>query len=304
MVVINAGFPITEAQLVALFMQAVSYGVHLVTFTICIWTLFRTTSAGYRKSINWPWFIIAVTLFAVGTVDVSFNFYHNMIAFVYYTGPGGAIVPFQEISNWLNVMRSAWFFLEGIVSDAALMYRCWAIWSRKWAVIAFPILLWLGAISCAIVYMIYICTLHVETSIPDANKLKPWLSAYCTITLAVNLISTGMIVYRIGKVSNQSAQYFSNNSRGSSTRMNLAGINRIIVESALLYTASVAVSLITEVISSNAIYNVTDVSLELAGISFDLIIIRIGRGIAAEQTQIFTETARPPIALQFMVRVQ
>lgn len=48
---------------------------------------------------------IAVALFLVGTLDVSFNLYHNIIAFCLYTGPGGAEGEFERLSNWVNVLR-------------------------------------------------------------------------------------------------------------------------------------------------------------------------------------------------------
>ncbi|PCH39048.1 hypothetical protein WOLCODRAFT_141083 [Wolfiporia cocos MD-104 SS10] len=290
----NAKFPVTEAQLVALFMQSVTYGIHVATFCICLLTLFQTSRANNR-GFAWPWLVVAVVLFAIGTIDVIFNFYHNLIAFILYTGPGGPSVPFGDISNWLSVMRSMWFFLEGISADAVLMYRSWIIYGRKWPVVVPSMILWLAAISCAIVYTVYISTLDATTSIPDASKLKPWLSAYCTITLAVNLLSTALIVWRIGSISKRSSKFFSRNSRTPDGRLDLGNINRVIVESALLYTTSVAITLITELVGSNALYDVSDVSLELAGISFDLIIIRMGKELSEERTH--SSACRTPITV-------
>lgn len=130
-------FPIDEAQLVALFMQSVTYGVHVVTFTICMWKLVKKFRSG-QGSAHWPWTVIAIALFANGTVDVSFNLYHNLIAFIFYRGNGGAEEEFTASTTWLNLIRvsfaSSWqkpsdlhafqsvsFSLGIVISDAALV---------------------------------------------------------------------------------------------------------------------------------------------------------------------------------------
>ncbi|EED78466.1 predicted protein [Postia placenta Mad-698-R] len=113
-------FPIDEAQLVALFMQSVTYGVHVVTFTICMWKLVKKFRSG-QGSAHWPWTVIAIALFANGTVDVSFNLYHNLIAFIFYRGNGGAEEEFTASTTWLNLIRSVSFSLGIVISDAALV---------------------------------------------------------------------------------------------------------------------------------------------------------------------------------------
>lgn len=88
----------------ALFMQSVTYGIHAVTFSVCIWKLIDKLRSG-KGHVNWPWIFVAVALFTIGTVDVSFNLYHNLSAFILYKGPGGAEEEFMAFSSWINVMR-------------------------------------------------------------------------------------------------------------------------------------------------------------------------------------------------------
>ena len=100
------GFTIAPAQLAALFMQSISFGVHLVTFGACMYTWFcRSGSSGPSTHASLRWMVIAIAFFVVGTCDVSFNFYHNLLAFVKYKGPGGANAEFSDASNWVNVIR-------------------------------------------------------------------------------------------------------------------------------------------------------------------------------------------------------
>lgn len=134
-------FPITEARLIALFLQSVTYGIHMLTFTICIWTLFKRT--GVRRILcSWSWFYVATALFIVGTVDVLFNLCHNVSAFVNNNhSEGNAKAVFLQISSRVNIMRvnnlwllavssfvadgrptqSAWYDIVTVISDAALV---------------------------------------------------------------------------------------------------------------------------------------------------------------------------------------
>ena len=124
-----------QAQLAALFMQSIAYGIHMVTFAACMYSWFRRPS-GSRSSMRWM--VVAIALFAIGTCDVSFNFYHNILAFIDYKGSGGADEEFQDASNWVNVMRvsasrticaefthideqSVWFYINAALSDAVLV---------------------------------------------------------------------------------------------------------------------------------------------------------------------------------------
>ncbi|OSX68021.1 hypothetical protein POSPLADRAFT_1043180 [Postia placenta MAD-698-R-SB12] len=256
-----SAFPTSEAQLVALFMQSVTYGIHVVIFAICMWKLVEKLK-GKRGSVNWPWAFVAIALFVNGTVDVSFNLYHNLLAF---TLRDGTVEGFGELASWISVIR---------------MYRAWIICDRQWATILPTIVLWCTTVATMIAYLYRMTVTEEATVTGEEKRMAPMLVVIYSTTLTNNFICTGMIVRRIWQVSKRSAQFFvSGNS--------LSRTNRIFVESALLYTTTMVVLFITILVGNNALYGVSDVSLELAGIAFDLIIIRISRGTATELTEEF-----------------
>lgn len=132
-------FPIAEAQLTALFLQSIAYGIHVATFGACMYA-WLSRSRTSEASGQWLWMAVAVALFLVGTIDACFNFYHNLVAFIFYTGPGGATGEFESFSSWINVIRvstlftvtsrgnnltsdlqSIWFALQALISDASLV---------------------------------------------------------------------------------------------------------------------------------------------------------------------------------------
>ncbi|KZT01854.1 uncharacterized protein LAESUDRAFT_717201 [Laetiporus sulphureus 93-53] len=273
-------YPIAEAQLVALFMQSVTYGIHVVTFSLCMYTWYRRTGHSGAPRCG-PWMVVPVALFVLGTVDVSFNLYHNLIAFIFYTGPGGAEAEFKQLSNWVNAIRSVWYVVSASVSDAALrMQRM---------VVTVLIVLWVGMAVSEVIELYYLFTLKAPSSIPDARKIQPYLDAFFCTSLSINILSTGMIVWRIWRIQRQKAKAFAQ-SFGSSGGLDLLNIIRIFLESALLYTLCVALTFIANFAGSNISYGFSDISVEIAGVSFDLIIIRIWKGVATEQTDQFASS--------------
>lgn len=97
-------FPVGEAQIIALFMEAVAYGIYLVTLGLCARALLWRR-AGTRERCNWPLIAVALAMLTFTTLDVSFGLKHVLDAFVFYHGSGGADAEFENISYWVNVMK-------------------------------------------------------------------------------------------------------------------------------------------------------------------------------------------------------
>ncbi|KAH9913022.1 uncharacterized protein B0H18DRAFT_1216689 [Fomitopsis serialis] len=283
--------PIAEAQLVALFMQSVTYGVHMVTFAICIYTWFSRSSSSWTSASR-IWLSVAIAFFVIGTCDVSFNLYHNLMAFVLPTASSGANTVFDQASNWVNVIRSVWFYIGASLSDAALIYRCWMVYasSRHRAIVGIvPLVLWLACIAFAVMILYILGTLDADTTIPEIPQLQPYLYSFYLTTVVLNLLTTGLIIFRLWRAHKRTSSFFTRSWRVRS-RLSLANVILIMVESALLYTTTVVISVVLDLARSNMYYGVADIGLEVAGISFDMIIIRIWTGVSTEQTQAFAAT--------------
>ena len=120
-----SSFPINLAQLVALFVESVTWGIQIVTFTQCVWALFATAkNNGGRRRVNITLLAWAVALFIWGTLDISFAVYRNITAFVYYTGPGGSIVIFSQISDYVTVLRVRHFSLRPLGAALIQVVEC------------------------------------------------------------------------------------------------------------------------------------------------------------------------------------
>jgi hypothetical protein len=100
-------FPITEAQIVALFMESVFWGIYLVTFFLSLRSLLFTNNFERRRfsTINWPMVVVVFAMCSFATLDVAVGLLHNIQAFVLYKGAGGAAEEFSNISDWVNITK-------------------------------------------------------------------------------------------------------------------------------------------------------------------------------------------------------
>ena len=119
-------FPIAEAQLVSLFMQSITFGVHLVVFSICLHRWFcRSQLPGFHTS-PWPWVVVATALFAIGMADVSLNLHNNLVAFAIHRSQNGPNFQLRNVSGWVNVVRVSFLYSDSsyALNQFQLRRRC------------------------------------------------------------------------------------------------------------------------------------------------------------------------------------
>lgn len=84
--------------------------------------------------------VVALLMFMFGTFDgahttcfrpsssvlrghflVAFGLRHNLDAFIYYHGTGGAAEEFQDIGYWVNIMKTVDFVAQTAIGDSILV---------------------------------------------------------------------------------------------------------------------------------------------------------------------------------------
>ncbi|PIL34431.1 hypothetical protein GSI_03206 [Ganoderma sinense ZZ0214-1] len=284
-------FPVDVAQLVALFMESILYGIFLVSFGMCMYVmLVKTRSRRQGKRI--VFFIVALLLFVFATLDVSIQLRHVLYAFIWYRGPGGAIGEFSDLSYWLNAMKSVTYNAQTSIADGMLIYRCYIVYNGRWIIVVPLCVLWVaGAVvegfNCYIEF-----TLH-ENALLNTSRLAPFITSTVSITLVLNIIATSLIVYKIWSIERRSRIAFASHdaSAGYNNTTALRRAMHIVIESGLMYTLSVVIVFVVFLASNNAQYAVSDCVVQIIGIAFNLIIIRIDQGTTAEATFV-SETER------------
>ncbi|KAF5310296.1 hypothetical protein D9619_010551 [Psilocybe cf. subviscida] len=272
------GFEEVPAQIVGLWMETLFYGIYLVTFVLCIQVLlWDSAHARFKHPGTWnrPLLVAALLMFIFGTLDVALGLQHNLKAFWFGIQSGqiqGPADEFARISEWVNVMKLANYDAQTFIGDGILLYRCYMIYNRKWLVILVPGLLWLGTLAFSIVTIVIEATLG--TGVLNQSQLKPFITGTLSMTLAMNVITTSLMVYRIWNIQQRTNRRLSR----------LSGIDpysrvlRVLIECGAIYTVSVIILFVCYLANNNAQLPVSDSIVQIIGITFNLIIINVGRG--------------------------
>ncbi|KAK7046819.1 hypothetical protein R3P38DRAFT_2875982 [Favolaschia claudopus] len=279
----SATFPITEAQLTGNYFETLTYGMYLVTCCFCARSLFWIPTAHggddrLRRSSEIRWLLVSVFcfIFAVNTFDDVIGLLHNLRAFVFFKGGGGAQEELTNIHDWINIARSFAQTANMIVGDFVLIYRCFIVYGRRWRVITPSFILYLTGIAMAIKLM------HVEITTSNAaitlnsNVIEPWWCAFFAITAAQNVLTTALLVWRIWRVEHRAARFRGGRSASFtvSHQPRLSKVIRVVAESGLAYSTLVFMTFVVSVCNSNALYPLSDATLQATGITFNVIIIR------------------------------
>ncbi|KAF6752066.1 hypothetical protein DFP72DRAFT_991158 [Ephemerocybe angulata] len=252
-------FEITAAQIVGLFMESVFYVTFFSCMRVLLWRDGRLKAWSEMKKMM---VIAALLMLVFGSLDVAFGLRHNLEAFVYQLAKG--VQPAEEfgkISKWLNVMKFANYTAQTFIGDGILLYRCYVIYNRRWWVAILPALMWLATAACSGV------TIYIESTIGNGDlsesQFEPFISSTLALTLATNLITTSLIVWRIYKIQSRTSSHTLSQITGSTD----SPYSRLI----LLFGCYLA--------NSNAILGVSN-----SGITFNLLILNIDRGTTTQAT--------------------
>lgn len=92
----DSSFPIGEAQLVAIFVQAIVYGVYLVTAGHCAYVLFGGGKGTKRRCLLT---CVAAAMMVVTTLNIAVCFRYILDVFIVFSGPLGPDGGFQNKST-------------------------------------------------------------------------------------------------------------------------------------------------------------------------------------------------------------
>ncbi|KAJ3721089.1 hypothetical protein C8R42DRAFT_642602 [Lentinula raphanica] len=198
----------------------------------------------------------------------------------------GSDARFTGLTDWVNILKTCNIAFGKIISDGVLVYRCWVVYNHSIAVVVLPILLWLGSFATSI-FIIY---LEASAKNPKVlltgglSQITPSITASWSMSLANNIITTGLLVYRIWRVdrsntqngiwqgqettmSIQGSDQFSSHTKRRKRTSKLQEVIRIIIESGMMYTTIALISFITFEIGSSSAYATSDVRTAQKGAS-------------------------------------
>ncbi|KAG2003795.1 hypothetical protein CC2G_004371 [Coprinopsis cinerea AmutBmut pab1-1] len=200
---------------------------------LCVYGLhsFFATPIERRKG-RLPYIVLSFVIFVLFAcmtgVDLAMNF-----KLLYYSEPG---MPYyrarmQAYSESLRSTSLGLLYSFVILGDGLLLYRCFVIWSDRWWIVLPPALLYLGFVGLSLTAFIRFVT-KVTVTTPNGSLIAQQITiAYTSLTVAMNVIATALIAYKIIRAQKAWAKAIP--SRNMSVYNSAA---RLVIESALPLT--------------------------------------------------------------------
>ncbi|KAJ7138066.1 hypothetical protein C8R44DRAFT_766767 [Mycena epipterygia] len=243
------------------------YGIYLVLFSICMYILLRRP----RNISNTILLATAISLFTLSSIQAIFNIILGSADI------DGIDVPYDNIAMANDMIYVA----NNVLADGLVIYRCYIIWNHNIYVVILPIML------------------LIVTSIFGWDILLP-LPPFFELSLATNVLVTGLTAGRIWWICRQARTYLK-----TDMQKRYVSSIAIVVESGVIYSASVLTYLILGAIPSASVAQnpVVEMLGQLVGIVPTLIIVRVGLGLSVQSIESTvsaaraTDTSSAPLAL-------
>ncbi|KAJ6481236.1 hypothetical protein C8R47DRAFT_1135101 [Mycena vitilis] len=276
-----------RVQVWGLFLESLTFGVYLVTCASCYRVFFTTTSRqrGLSK-INWPMLAIFFVFLAKTTSSLAIHLYLNL-QMVTVASQAEAAGKFMD-GRPINMAKYITVPLQSVIASGFFIYRCWLVHHRAWLITALPLVLWLGSVATMGIFIHFDGVLKIG-GLFAASQTRVFGSCFWGVTFACNLLTSGLIVYRICRVDHLKSQsnYQTDSDQSTPPAANKSSVciisgkphhtiqraTHIAIESGLIYTTLTAITFGLFVANSNAVYVAIYALVQVIGISFNVVII-------------------------------
>ncbi|KAF8140851.1 hypothetical protein K438DRAFT_1785314 [Mycena galopus ATCC 62051] len=248
-----------------------SAGIYLVLFCICVYILVHRP----RNLANTILLITAIVLFSLATVQAVINLVLGAADI------DNIQVPYYQLVDATSVVYS----VNNFVADGLVIYRCYAVWNNNVWVTIMPILM-----------LIAVTVLGIDGSFDVELSAYPFLA----LTLATNVLVTILTGKdrsirasgRIWWIYRYSRTYLK-----ETERRRYASAMEILIESGMLYSATVLTYMIVISIPSVAILGepIFQMLIQIMGIAPTLIIVRAGLGVKDQELKDCMRSQTRPI---------
>ncbi|KIL70472.1 hypothetical protein M378DRAFT_156618 [Amanita muscaria Koide BX008] len=254
-----------QQYLIAIMLQSFFYALYLVSLVLAFrWLLYEEEgwTLKSRDKVNWLLLTISSFVCIFLTLDVV------LTALLQLTAASGMATESYQIGIASTVVETTTL----LITDAVLVIRCWLVYQRSWRVAFFPAMLWVANVALSILWLVFYMS---PNSINPVSLFTLRLSYCCTCT--INLYATSTIVYQLRRVA-----------RAHSSRSSIIyRICRMVATTGILYTLTslplvVMAFLFPKYKPAYAICYTVNVLM--AGIAFNLLLIRVGQIRAEVET--------------------
>lgn len=178
--------------------------------------------------------------------------------------------------EWTFALETAAIVLDMLNADAVLLYRVWIVWGKRWQFVAVNSLLWLASLAITVrLLQVQVAVIYNPNNYPILNSHQQWAVINQSLSFVQTVTATGLLATRLWLVNRTTARY----KQGS-----LVPVIRIVVESGAIYALLLIVYIL---FSFSAKYVptsflITSLVSPTIGITFSLIIVRVGLNLTGE----------------------
>ncbi|KAG2130166.1 uncharacterized protein EDB93DRAFT_1332144 [Suillus bovinus] len=173
----------------------------------------------------------------------------------------------RRLAQETYVIKDVLYFLQTLLADGVVIYRCYVVWQSV-RVIIVPAMLWCSAAVTG-TYGLYNSSQFQSSTTPFLREIARWIKAFLVSTIATNVLSTGLLAYRIWTIEREVAR------TRASRKGTMMPIVHVLVDAAILYSVALIAVLICFLCSNNGVYIVVDMVVPIISIAFYMVLIRV-----------------------------
>ncbi|ESK90476.1 hypothetical protein Moror_13645 [Moniliophthora roreri MCA 2997] len=256
--------PVPTTELVGTFLETLFYGIYLVVFPQCISILVRRPVSMTSKVYFIGTMLVSmllITMHIVVDLTRAFQAFTNNIDI-----GGSAEEYFAHVNTPLNVCKNASYVSVTLIGDILLLYRTFVVWGRNYWISILPLLL-----LCLDFAMSVWFTWSIREARPGSSVLVSTVFArskyFFAATLAMNLLCTLLIAYRLWAVGRAVRGYSHSSRRGASALS-------IVLESAAIYSTALVCLIALSITNNSAMFFFLNSMPPLIGSVFSYVILR------------------------------
>jgi len=265
---------IDKSVIVVLALESALWGFSLMMFGM---TLYLTCRGRSRQEIN-RWNIARSCMLLIGsTIHLAALGTRVVNAFVIDThfpgGPDGYLARLHRESIYMCAM----YCFQTLLGDAIVIHRCYVVWQNIWLVIV-PIMLWFGTAGFAITIIRRVVLKLNNGETPLATSLGLFMIPVFSLTLAANLLSTGLLAFRIYRINRELSRL-----QAGVLNSTIYPVMRTAIDAGVLYTLLLIAAIINQTRSTDP-FELTSIIVPCISIIFYMFIMRIALTQASQST--------------------
>ncbi|TCD61735.1 hypothetical protein EIP91_008002 [Steccherinum ochraceum] len=257
---------LAELDIIAAALQSMLYGAALLMFMLTMYILLQDHR---RRRLNRTMIGASFAMIFLATVELGVNIQWIKNGFI-TLGPkhiDGVEGYFADVSEPAYIVKTSLYNVQTLIFDAAVIYRAYIVW-QKWYVILIPGVLWCCLLASVVGINHALATSPQNTDNIFAITTGGWITAVYALTLATNVTATGLLAYRIWRVSRRAAEFVPSD--------RLSVVLHVVLESGTIYSMITIAALITFLAGSPVVYLLLDLISPIISIVFNMIIVRVG----------------------------